>query len=83
MRFVRCPCLLGAERGLVLDCDHDVVPKSGRRPDTDFGGGDLLPEKQKFATPTAAACCGACLNYTVDKFCQAWSWRSKDEGDGQ
>ena len=41
-------------------------------PDTDFVGGDLLPESQKFTTPNASACCSACLHYKVDKFCQAW-----------
>ena len=44
--------------------------------DTDFSGGDLLPESQKFKTDNASACCDACLNYKVDKFCQAWSWRA-------
>lgn len=42
---------------------------------TDFHGGDLLPEAQKFRTDNASACCDACVNYKVDKFCQAWSWR--------
>jgi hypothetical protein len=40
--------------------------------DTDFSGGDLLPESQKFTTPNASACCDACLHFKVDKFCQAW-----------
>lgn len=44
---------------------------------TDFSGGDLLPESQKFKTDNASACCEACLHYKVDKFCQAWSWREK------
>ena len=42
--------------------------------DTDFSGGDLLPESQKFTTPNASACCEACKNYSVDKFCAVWTW---------
>eukprot|EP00038_Savillea_parva_P003148 m.121546 g.121546 ORF g.121546 m.121546 type:complete len:703 (+) comp11087_c2_seq2:78-2186(+) len=41
---------------------------------TDFPGSDLLPESQKFTTPNASACCLACKNYQVDKFCAVWSW---------
>ena len=29
-----------------------------------------------FRADNASACCDACLNYKVDKFCQAWSWRA-------
>ena len=47
-------------------------------PHTDFPGGDLLPEVQKFTTPNASACCAACRAFLPDKFCEAWSWR----GDG-
>jgi hypothetical protein len=44
-------------------------------PRTDFEGGDLLPESNKFKTPNASACCEACVNFPVDKFCQAWVWK--------
>lgn len=40
----------------------------------DYPGGDLLPEEQKFTTPNASACCEACKNFQVDKFCAVWSW---------
>ena len=47
---------------------------------TDFSGGDLLPEAKKFRTANASACCEACLHYKVDKFCEAWSYRSPGPG---
>ena len=48
---------------------------------TDFPGGDLLPEAQKFTTPNASACCAACLAFLPDQFCQAWSWRGAGTKD--
>ena len=55
--------------------------KSCYLPNTDFPGGDLVPEKEKFKTDNASACCDACLHYKVDKFCQAWVWKAADDGD--
>ena len=55
---------------------HPCTDDTCYLPDTDFTGGDLLPESQKFRTPNASACCEACVNFKVDKFCQAWSWRA-------
>eukprot|EP00937_MAST-01D_sp_MAST-1D-sp2_P005685 g5685.t1 len=49
--------------------------------DTDFPGGDLLPEASKFRTDNASACCAACHAYKPDKFCQAWSWKSNSSSD--
>lgn len=44
-------------------------------PNTDFPGGDLLPESKKFRTVNASGCCAACLAYKPDKFCQGWVWK--------
>lgn len=33
--------------------------------ETDFAGGDLLPESHKFRTDNASQCCQACVDYEV------------------
>jgi hypothetical protein len=55
----------------------------GLVPDTDFRGGDILPDSQHLVLPDAAACCAACQNHTgtsPETRCQMWSWGSPKSG---
>eukprot|EP00041_Stephanoeca_diplocostata_P014944 m.282715 g.282715 ORF g.282715 m.282715 type:complete len:679 (-) comp19861_c0_seq1:23-2059(-) len=48
---------------------------------TDFAGGDLLPEAKKFRTNSSAACCEACRSYVPVFFCDAWVWKDAKQLD--
>lgn len=48
---------------------------------TDFFGGDLLPEANKFRTNTSEDCCEACRSYVPVFFCDVWVWKNADTSD--
>eukprot|EP00036_Acanthoecidae_sp_10tr_P004927 CAMPEP_0182928404 /NCGR_PEP_ID=MMETSP0105_2-20130417/15568_1 /TAXON_ID=81532 ORGANISM="Acanthoeca-like sp., Strain 10tr" /NCGR_SAMPLE_ID=MMETSP0105_2 /ASSEMBLY_ACC=CAM_ASM_000205 /LENGTH=645 /DNA_ID=CAMNT_0025066407 /DNA_START=9 /DNA_END=1946 /DNA_ORIENTATION=+ len=50
-------------------------------PNTDFEGGDILPDSQPLVLDSAAECCAACQNHSgtsPETRCQAWSWGSAE-----
>eukprot|EP00039_Didymoeca_costata_P029987 m.27424 g.27424 ORF g.27424 m.27424 type:complete len:526 (-) comp7894_c0_seq3:160-1737(-) len=46
-------------------------------PNTDFNGGDLLPNDQPLIVPNASACCQACKDHAG---CDAWAYGSNESG---